>query len=155
MTSVNFGNNPAELTADHSLLDFLMAVDYESYGSTYEVPALPSAFSPQNQLPLLPPAPSDNDSSAFHGAFTLMWLSIHFSSYPLLWFSVQLDSAVLKSPPAGHGRCVPVPSLCAQRDNMIGDACKENGLLVFGEKKKLKGKCALDKVDGGPAKKLK
>ena len=155
MTSINFGNNPAELTADHSLLDFSTAVDYESYGSTYEVPALPSAFSPQNQLLLLPPAPSDNDSSAFHGAFTLMWLSIHLSSYPLLWFSVRLDSAVFKSPPAGRGRRVPIPSLRAQRDNMIGDACKENGLPVFGGKKKPKGKRALDKVDGGPAKKLK
>jgi len=38
---------------------------------------------------------------------------------------------------------------------MIGDVCKENGLPVFGEKKKSKGKRALDKVDGGPAKKLK
>jgi len=78
-----------------------------------------------------------------------------------MFFIFQSDAGEPESPVAGHGKRMPVPSLCAQRDNMIGD--KENSLPVFTEKRvnkvkaKAKAKCrAADDVnDGRLAKKAK
>ena len=75
-----------------------------------------------------------------------------------MFFVCQSDSGDPESPVAGHGKCMPVPSLRAQRDNMIGDRGKENNLPVFTEKRlnKLKAKRhAVDSVNDSLAKKPK
>ncbi|KAI6046829.1 hypothetical protein EDC04DRAFT_2887686 [Pisolithus marmoratus] len=63
-----------------------------------------------------------------------------------------------KSPPAGHGKCKPVLSLHAQRDNMIGEIGKENSLLTLVGKKPKKSKTkhsAEDNANGFPVKRPK
>ena len=77
---------------------------------------------------------------------------------PLTFFIYQSDSGEPESPVAGHGKHMPVPSLRAQRDNMIGDRGKENSLLVFTEKRVNKSKVkrhAADDVNDSLAKKPK
>ena len=90
------------------------------------LPSLSLGGSPQprSNLPLLPPAPSADDSSG----------SPQSNHLPVL---PPVPSFGYNSPPRpdcptlGRSRCKPVPSLRAHRDNMIG---KENGPSVSLEK---------------------
>jgi len=56
-------------------LGFSTAGDYESCGPMFGEYTLPPS-SPQNGLPVLPPAPSDNDSSLLNGMFTFTIMDI-------------------------------------------------------------------------------
>ena len=137
LASVNNNN----LTAPSGVDPF---ADFAYLG--FGIPSLSLGGSPQprRNLPLLPPAPSADDSSGSPQ-------SNHLSVLP------PVPSFGYSSPPhpdhptLGHSRHKPVPSLHAHRDNMIG---KENGSSVSLEKvpNNPKGK---HPVSNGLTKKLK
>ncbi|KAI6146259.1 hypothetical protein BKA82DRAFT_4356660 [Pisolithus tinctorius] len=101
-------SNPATVHATNHLMSLTGSttdpyLDYFTTAGQYEHLT--------QDLPLLPPAPSDDSSP-------------------------PPASKALGDPPLGRPKRKPVPSLRAQRDNMIGDADKENGLAVHRVKKK-------------------
>ena len=108
------------------------------------LPPFPPAGSPQsrNNLPSLPPAPSTNDNS-LSDTFTQHLQLFAYTGPGSTPNCSQLSSIMQNSEdPEGTtlGKCKPVPSLCAKRDNMIDNTDKENSLPSLERGKKLKGK---------------
>jgi len=132
---------------------FSVAAHHEPYNAAVGLSPLSFGSSPQssNELPLLPPFPSDDD-----GMWTIILDTV--VGWATNVFHCQSDSGEPESPVAGCGKCLPVPSLCAQRDNMIGDRGKENSLPVFTEKRVTRTKVkrrAADDANGPLPKKPK
>ena len=113
--------------------------------SGVRLPLFPPAGSPlsRNDLPSLPPAPLTNDDS-LSDAFTQHLQLFAYTGPGSMPNCSQLSSIVQNSKdPEGTalGKCKPVPSLRAKRDNMIGNMDKENSLPSLEWGKRLKGKC--------------
>ena len=109
------------------------------------LPPFTPAGSPlsRNDLPSLPPAPLTNNNSLSDG-FTQHLQLFAYTGPGSTPNHSQPSSIVQNSEdPEGTalGKRKPVPSLCAKRDNMIGNTDKENLLPSLEQGKKSKGKC--------------
>jgi len=158
LASVN-GNHLTVPSGAASLADYTVH-------SGIGLPSLSLDRSPQSRrsLPLLPPAPSvDNGSGSPQSMSHLPLLppvpSVGHNSPPCGMLSLPSQSAHVDSeapdgPTLGRSRRKLIPSLRAQRDNMIG---KENGSSVSSEKEcnKLKGKRPASEAHHGLPKKSK
>ena len=124
MTTVGTANYPAAVTGNvESSLDGFSMTG--QYGSHIQAHAV---HSPAPPLPVLPPAPSDTGV-------------------------LPSDSGEAGGPTLGRSKRKPIPSLRAQRDNLIGDVGKENSLPVRkGKKPTEKCSSALEVNDGPPKK---
>ena len=124
MATVDTANYPAMVTGNvESSLDGFSMTG--QYGSHIQAHA---AHSPAPPLPVLPPAPSDTSV-------------------------LPSDSGEAEGPTLGRSKRKPIPSLRAQRDNLIGDVGKENSLPVRKGKKPTEKRSSAPEVNDGPPKK--